>query len=146
MYPLLKWRYNICKANKKVSGFWSLHTWPQTSTSAFLIHFFAMKRCPIAAKIAGSIGIMPCCALNDFFTSGMNVCPICEASLSHHGKFGPVYTMYRVYNVSRISLLAKKLWLKQKKGVATPILKPTDDQKPETSFFGLKLFYTTYLM
>ena len=30
--------------------------------------------------------------------------PICEASLSHHaGKFGP-----HVYNVSRISLLAKK--------------------------------------
>ena len=37
----------------------------------------------------------------------MNVCPICEASLCHHtfvyGKFDP-----RVYNVSRISLLAKK--------------------------------------
>ena len=23
--------------------------------------FFAMKRCPIAAKIAGSIGTLPCC-------------------------------------------------------------------------------------
>ena len=33
-----------------------------------LFYFFAMKRCPIAAKIAGSIGILPCCALNDFFT------------------------------------------------------------------------------
>ena len=44
----------------------------------------------------------------------MNVCPICEASLSHHtlynGKFVP-----RVYNVSRISLLApKKRWPKKK--------------------------------
>ena len=29
--------------------------------------YFAMKRCPIAAKIAGSIGIMPCCVFNDFF-------------------------------------------------------------------------------
>ena len=29
---------------------------------------FAMKRCPIAAKIAGLIGILSCCALNDFFT------------------------------------------------------------------------------
>ena len=25
---------------------------------------FAMKRCPIAAKIAGSIEILPCCVLN----------------------------------------------------------------------------------
>ena len=52
-----------------------------------------MKRCPIAAKIAGSIGIMPCCALNDFSHRGMNVCRICEASLSHYtlymGNLGP---------------------------------------------------------
>ena len=72
-----------------------------------------MKRCPIAAKIAGSIGILPCCALNDFLLHmGMNVWPIYEASLSHHtlymGKFGP-----RVCNVSRISLLAKKRWPKK---------------------------------
>ena len=25
-----------------------------------------MKRCPIAAKIAGSIGILPCCVLKEF--------------------------------------------------------------------------------
>ena len=33
--------------------------------------FIIMKRCPIAAKIAGSIEILPCCVLNDpgtFFT------------------------------------------------------------------------------
>ena len=43
----------------------------------------------------------------------MNVCPICDDSLSHHyGKCGP-----RVYNVSRISLLAKN--------------KQTDYQKPD---------------
>ena len=67
-------------------------------TSAFLIFFFclAMKRCPIAAKIAGSIGILPCCVLNDFFT-------ICEASISliHHtlymGNLVPAYTMYGVF-------------------------------------------------
>ena len=36
----------------KVSSFWSLHALPQTL--AFLVLFFvvAMKRCPIAAKIA----------------------------------------------------------------------------------------------
>ena len=44
-----------------------------------------MKGCLIAATIAGSIGILSCCALTDFFTcGGMNVCLICEASLSHH--------------------------------------------------------------
>ena len=42
--------------------------------------FMAMKRCPIAAKITGSTGILPCCVLN----SGMSVCPICEACLRHH--------------------------------------------------------------
>ena len=45
--------------------------------------FWAMKQCPTAAKIAGSIGILPYCVLNDFSHRGMNVCPICEASLSH---------------------------------------------------------------
>ena len=48
-----------------------------------------MKRCPIAAKIAGSTGIMPIFSLR-----GMNVCPICEASVSHYtfvyGIFGPI--------------------------------------------------------
>ena len=29
-----------------------------------------MKRCPIAIKIAGSIGILPCCVLNELFTLG----------------------------------------------------------------------------
>ena len=32
-----------------------------------------MKRYPIAAKIAGSIGILPCCALNDIFHIGLGV-------------------------------------------------------------------------
>ena len=52
-----------------------------------LISFFweGMKRYPIAAKIAGSIWwFLLCCVLNDFLTHCMNVCPICEASLSHH--------------------------------------------------------------
>ena len=43
------------------------------------------------------------------------------------------------YNVSRISLLAKKRWPKKKR-VTTPILKPTDDPKPDT-FFGLRELY-----
>ena len=61
------------------------------------VSLFAMKQCPIAAKIAGSIGILLCCVLDNFFTSrGMNICPICEASLSHHtmymGYLFPAYT------------------------------------------------------
>ena len=48
----------------------------------------------IAAKIAGLIGILPCCVLNYFSHKGINICPICAASLSHHtlcmGKFGLV--------------------------------------------------------
>ena len=44
-----------------------------------------MKRCPIAAKIAGLIGILPHCVLNDFF--------ICRgifqlvAKMCHHTDF-----------------------------------------------------------
>ena len=35
-----------------------------------MLIFFAMKRCLIATKIAGSIGILLCCVLNDFFHTG----------------------------------------------------------------------------
>ena len=64
------------KKKNKVSGFWSLSTSPQTSASAFLVlFFFAMKRCPIAAKIAGLCFKRLVHRL---------VCPICEAFLSHH--------------------------------------------------------------
>ena len=63
----------------------------------FYLFILAMKRCPIAAKIAGSIRILPCCVLNDFSRRVMYVCPICEASLSHHtlymGHFVAAYTM-----------------------------------------------------
>ena len=64
----------------------------------------------------------------------MNVCPICEASLEPpyfvYGKFGP-----RVYNVSRISLLAKK-----KKCITAPILKLIYDWKPETFFWAFQKY------
>ena len=42
----------------------------KTHASAFLIFYLvccAMKRCLIAAKIAGSFGILQCCALSDVF-------------------------------------------------------------------------------
>ena len=69
----------------------------------------------------------------------MNVCLICEASLSHHtlynGKFGP-----RVYNVSRISLLAIKM------AAIAQILKRTYDQKLETFFWPKKIFPNSKLV
>ena len=95
---------------KEFFSFWSLCVSPQTSTSAFLIFFFfAMKRCPIAVRIAGSIRILPFCALNDFF----HVRVWTFASLSHHtlymGNLVPAYTMYHV-----LPCWQKKRWPKKK--------------------------------
>ena len=73
-------------AVKIISGFWYLRALPQTHSSELLVFsLFAIKRCPIAAKIAGSIGILPCFVLNNFFfdMGGLYVCPICAASLRH---------------------------------------------------------------
>ena len=57
------------KTPQKMSGLWS----PSVLTSDPCVGIFSflfppMKRCAIVAKIAGSIGILPCCVLNDFFT------------------------------------------------------------------------------
>ena len=60
-----------------VSGLCARHFRP--CASAFLVSFFFfcyMKRCPIAAKIAGSLGILPRCVLNDFFTFARFVRPV----------------------------------------------------------------------
>ena len=87
-----------------------------------------MKRCPIAAKIAGYIGILPCRAVPCRAVPCLALNQFCEASLIAtiiciYGKFGP-----HAYNASRISLLAKR-W-------PAPILKLTDDQKMDF-IFGL---------
>ena len=62
---------------------------------------------------------------------GMNVCQICEASL-----LATTLCIWEIWSprihVSRISLLAKQ----KKKHVTALILKPTDDQKPETCLGG----------
>ena len=87
--------------------------------------FVAMKRCQIAAKIAGSIGILPCCVSTIFSHRGMNVCPMCEASLNHHTlyneDFGPHVYMYHVF-----------LCWQNKTTKNAPILKPANDQTPDT--------------
>ena len=120
---------------------------PQVGIFTFFF-FFAMKRCPIAAKIAGSNGILPRCDLNDFFkTGGMNVCPMCEASLSHHTvhllrKFGLVpitaCTCITYFTGCPPPPKKKKDYPQRffKKHVTAPILKLTYmyGQKPETFF------------
>ena len=45
--------------------------------------------CPITAKIAGSIGILPCCALNNFFTEGYERLPDFEADRWPEKLLGP---------------------------------------------------------
>ena len=87
---------------------------PQSVTSDLQ----AVKRCRIAAQMAGSTGILPCCVMhvfNDFFSRrGINVCPVCEASLSHHilylGNLVAVYTCITYFLFGK-----KKEITKQKK-------------------------------
>ena len=58
---------NLCKAKKK--GLRFLVSTYVASIGIFLfIFYFAMKWCPTAVKCAGSIRILPCHVLNDFFT------------------------------------------------------------------------------
>ena len=42
-----------------------------TLTFLFIFVSFSMKRCSITAKIAGSIGMLSCCVLNDLFHTGV---------------------------------------------------------------------------
>ena len=69
-FMILGRKGNVHFYRPKVSGFWSPHASPQTRASTFLNHvlFVALKRCPIATTIAGSIGFLPFCVLNNFFT------------------------------------------------------------------------------
>ena len=60
---------NITPKKAPVSGLRARRLRPARLHCYFIC--FAMKRCPIAAKIAGSIGILPCCVLNDFFHIGV---------------------------------------------------------------------------
>ena len=79
--------YMYCTYSGKMSLVSGLHVCARHLRRVIIFSFpffFAVKRCPIAAKIVGSLAILPCCVLNGFFTSGMNIWLDCEASLSHH--------------------------------------------------------------
>ena len=87
---------------KKVSGFWYTGASPQTRASAFLMLIFflcceTMFNCSQNCWIDWNSAVL-CSTLSH---RGMNVCLICEASLSHHtlymGNLVPAYTMYHVF-------------------------------------------------
>ena len=56
----------------------------QIDVSAFylFINFFAKKWCPITAQIAGLIGILSCCVLNDFYTGVWTLPDLCGLALA----------------------------------------------------------------
>ena len=65
----------------KKSPFSGIHAHRLRPMGRHFYFFYYEKQCSIAAKIAGLIGILPCCVLNDFFTfcvweirSGCNTC------------------------------------------------------------------------
>ena len=66
-----KWTIKCLNQNKK-SRFWSVRRLRPARRHFYFFFLFAMKRCPIAAKIAGSIGILLRCVLNDFFYMGVS--------------------------------------------------------------------------
>ena len=92
-----------------------------------------MKQCPIAAKIAGSIGILPRCDLNDLFTQGYErlpfVRPLLATILCIWEIWSPRIQCHHVFPCWQKKKLPKKCT--KKKRVTAPNLKPTDDQKPE---------------
>ena len=70
---------------KRVSGFWSPRVSPQTRASAFLGFLLCnemMSNCSQNCWINWNSAVL--CIKRLFPHRGMNVCPICEASLSHH--------------------------------------------------------------
>ena len=85
----LKIEQSLLKPNKSFQFLVSVCIASNLCISIFSCLFFrgggggAMKRCLIAAKIAGSNEILPYCVLKDVFTS-VNVCPICVASVTSH--------------------------------------------------------------
>ena len=111
----------------KVSCFLSPHASPQTRTSAFVV--FATKQCPIAAKIAGSIGIMPCCILNDFFHMGFErLRPLLATILCAWEIWSGSNNRVYMYHVHVFHWLANKITPPPphpKKCVTTTVLKPT---------------------
>ena len=82
---------------------------------------------------------MPCCVFKRLFPHrGMNVCLICEASLSHHTLYmGNLVAVYICITYFPVGGGKKDYQNNTQKCITAPILKPTDDQKPETFFGGV---------
>ena len=68
----------------------------------------AKKRCPIAAKCAGLIGILPCCVLNDFLTFARFVRPLL-ATILFIWAIWSTCIMYHVISVGKKKKKKKRL-------------------------------------
>ena len=85
------------------------------SVAIFNVYLFAMKRCLIATKIAGSIGILLCCVLNDFFHTGAwtfarFVRPLLAAILCIMWNLVPAYTCITYFPVCKKSASSHQFW------------------------------------
>ena len=102
-------RFTVVSCPKNVYGFWSLCVAldPHIGIYSFLV--FAMKRCPITAKIAG---LLPYCVLNDFFTYGCehlpNLCGLSIATILCVENLVWFQQPHNTVLVSSISLVGKK--------------------------------------
>ena len=77
--------------------------------------FVAIKCCLIAAKIAGSIGILPCCILNDFFHTGAwtfarFVRPLLATILCIIWNLVPAYTCITYFPVGKKRASSHQFW------------------------------------
>ena len=68
----MNYEANLCQKKKSLRFLVSTRVALDPHISIFIYLFFvvAMKRCPIAAKIAGPIGILLCCVLTTFSHMG----------------------------------------------------------------------------
>ena len=110
IHIVLKGLYTIGKISIRPKQRFLVSACVASDQCVVIFFFLAMKRCPIAAQIAGLIGILPHCVLNYFSQrSSINVWPICVASLSHHTLcMGNLVCFNKCISVSRISLVDKK--------------------------------------
>ena len=107
MHPhVLRISRYMYKATKKKSPVSGLRTHLLRSARQHFYFYFVLppyfvKRCPIAAKIAGLIGILPCCDLNDFhievWTFSRFVRPILATILCICGNLVPAYVTCVTY-------------------------------------------------
>ena len=131
-YDLIMWGIS---PKKELSGFWSPRTSPQTGTSAFFCFFL--------------FGLWNNVQLQPKLLDRLNSAVLCYKRLFQKGVLATILCTWEIWtpHIQCITYfpigkkMAKKNGKKKKKKRSTaPILKPTDDQKPESFFFSLASF------